>query len=97
MRVVYADARSIAAVTLVTSANAHPAVTFETAGKGEKSMASLYQIQTTKPTPWFSLKWLADPGLQVVVIFCALGLLVSACVMLRYPEFGAIIAQCRQF
>ena len=59
-------------------------------------MASLYQIQTTKPTPWFSLKWLADPDLQMVVLFCAFGLLVSAYVMIRYPEFRAIIAQYDQ-
>jgi hypothetical protein len=38
-----------------------------------------------------------DPDLQIVVLFCALGLLISAYVMIRYPEFGAIVAQCYQF
>ena len=60
-------------------------------------MASLYQIHTTKSAPWFSLKWLADPDLQVVALFSALGLLISAYVMICYPEFGAIIAQCDRF
>jgi hypothetical protein len=58
-------------------------------------MSSLYQTKTTKP-PWFSLKSLADPDLQTVVLFCALGLLISLYVMVCYPEFGAIIAQYNQ-
>jgi hypothetical protein len=60
-------------------------------------MSNVYQFQTAKSKPWFSLKRLADPDLQVAVIFCALGLLMSAYVMIRYPEFGAIVAQCYQF
>jgi hypothetical protein len=60
-------------------------------------MSSLYQTKTTKPTRWFSLKSLADPNLQAVALFCALGLLLSVYVMIRYPEFGAIIAQYNQF
>jgi hypothetical protein len=60
-------------------------------------MSSLYQPQTTKLTPWFSLKSLADPNLQAVVLFCALGLLLSVLVMISFPDFGAIIAQYNQF
>jgi hypothetical protein len=60
-------------------------------------MSTVYQIKTTKPKPWFSLKWLTDPDLQIVVLFCAVGLLISVCVMLRFPDFGAIIAQYNQF
>ena len=60
-------------------------------------MSTPYQTQTTKPTQWLSLKSLADPNLQTVVLFCALGLLISLYAIIRYPEFGAIIAQYNQF
>jgi hypothetical protein len=60
-------------------------------------MSNVYQIKTAKPKQWFWVGWLTDPDLQIVVLFCALGLLISLYVMIRYPEFGAIIDQCNQF
>jgi hypothetical protein len=60
-------------------------------------MSTVYQFKATKPKPWFSLKSLADPDLQVVVLFSALGLLLSVLVRICFPEFGAIIAQYNQF
>jgi hypothetical protein len=60
-------------------------------------MSSVSQTQTAKPTSWSSLKTIADPNLRAVALFCALGLLMSLYVMIRYPEFGASIAQLSQF
>jgi hypothetical protein len=60
-------------------------------------MSSLYRIQTAKPAPLFSSKAATDSNLVTVALFCTLGLLISPHVMIRYPEFGAIIAQCNQF
>ncbi len=60
-------------------------------------MSSLSQTQTAKPTSWFSLRTIADPNLGAVALFCAFGLLISLYVMIRYPEFGTIIAQISQF
>jgi hypothetical protein len=38
-----------------------------------------------------------DPDLETAALFAALGSLIALYVMIRYPEFGAIIAQCNQF
>jgi len=37
------------------------------------------------------------PELVMVVAFCAIGLLVTANMMLRVPDFGAIVEQLEQF
>ncbi len=58
-------------------------------------MSNVYQIQAAKPTRWLKAK--ADPNLQAVALFSALGLLISLCVMIRYPEFGSVVAQFSQF
>jgi hypothetical protein len=48
-----------------------------------------------------SFSWFAqasnDPDLIATVLFCAVGLLVTAVVMLCFPDFGAMIAQYNQF
>jgi hypothetical protein len=55
-------------------------------------MSDLHQIQTAK-----SIRWLpeatANSDLAAVALFCALGLLITLYVVIRHPEFGAIIAQ----
>jgi len=38
-----------------------------------------------------------NPGLVATVLLCAIGLLVTAVVALRFPNLGAIIAQSNQF
>lgn len=38
-----------------------------------------------------------DPDLTAVMLFCAIGLLAALNLMLRFPDFGAIIAQYNQF
>jgi hypothetical protein len=58
-------------------------------------MSNVYQIQTRKPTP--RLRAITDPNLQAVALLSALGLLISLYVVIRYPEFGAVIAQFGQF
>jgi len=39
----------------------------------------------------------ADSGFLSVAAFCTIGLLVTLNVILRFPEFGAIIAQYNLF
>ena len=38
-----------------------------------------------------------NSDLIATVLFCVIGLLITAVVMLRFPNFGAIIAQYNQF
>jgi hypothetical protein len=58
-------------------------------------MSSLYQPKTER-APWFSLDPTANENLRTVALFCALGLLASLYVMVRYPDFSAIVAQFSQ-
>jgi hypothetical protein len=61
-------------------------------------MSTLHELRAKKSTPWswlFAAKDYSD--LTAVVIFCAIGLLVMINVILRFPDFGAIIAQYNQF
>jgi hypothetical protein len=59
-------------------------------------MSTLYQNQTAKPIPWL-LKATANSDLAALALFCALGLLISLYVVIRHPEFGAIIAQISEY
>ena len=38
-----------------------------------------------------------DPDLVAVVAFCVIGLLIVLNVILRFPDFGAVIEQYNQF
>jgi hypothetical protein len=38
-----------------------------------------------------------DPSLHAVIAFCLIGFLLMLNLMLRFPDFGAIIAQYNQF
>jgi hypothetical protein len=38
-----------------------------------------------------------NPDLQAVVVFSLIGLLVALNLILRFPDFGAVIAQYNQF
>lgn len=38
-----------------------------------------------------------DPELQTVAFFCAIGLLIALNLILRFPDFGAVIMQYNQF
>jgi hypothetical protein len=38
-----------------------------------------------------------NSDLIATVLFCVIGLLITAVVLLRFPSFGAIIAQYNQF
>jgi hypothetical protein len=40
---------------------------------------------------------IADPGLQAVVAFSLIGLLLALNLMFRFPDFGAVITQYNQF
>jgi len=39
----------------------------------------------------------SGPDLHVVVAFCLIGILLTLYCVLRFPEFGAVIAQYNQF
>ena len=60
---------------------------------------SFRELRAKKATSSWS--WLAaavkDPSLIAIVIFCAIGLLITLNLMLRFPDFGALIAQYNQF
>jgi len=60
-------------------------------------MSTLSELHSKK----FALRsWLSaakNSDLAAVAIFCAIGLLVLFNVMLRFPDFGALIAQYNQF
>jgi hypothetical protein len=62
-------------------------------------MSSLRELPAKKATPGWS--WLVaasrDPNLIAIVIFCAIGLLVTVNLILRFPDLGALIAQYNQF
>jgi hypothetical protein len=38
-----------------------------------------------------------DSNLIAIALFCAIGLLVTAIVMVHFPDFGALTAQYNQF
>ena len=38
-----------------------------------------------------------DPNLVTVALVCAIGLLIAFNLILRFPEFGAVIAQYNQY
>jgi hypothetical protein len=40
---------------------------------------------------------ITDPDLLGVVAFCAIGFLLALNLMLRFPDFGAVIEQYNQF
>jgi hypothetical protein len=50
------------------------------------------------PSQWPQLFAIfTNPDLPMIVAFCLLGLLLMFSLMLRYPDFGAVIEQYNQF
>jgi hypothetical protein len=45
---------------------------------------------------WFA-KAINDPNLIVTALFCLIGLVITAFVIFRFPDLGAIMAQYNQF
>jgi hypothetical protein len=39
----------------------------------------------------------AEYKLPTIITFCLLGLLIALCLMVRFPEFGTVIAEYNQF
>ena len=56
-------------------------------------MSSQPELRAQNASPW---SWL-EPDLSAVLIFGAIGLLVTFNLILRFPDLGAIIAQYNQF
>jgi hypothetical protein len=50
------------------------------------------------PSQWSRLFAIfTNPDLPIIVAFCLLGLLLTFSLILRYPDFGAVIEQYNQF
>jgi hypothetical protein len=60
------------------------------------SMFNALPIQKRQRLSWLVAK-LNDLNLITTVLFCLVGLTVTAIVMLRFPNLGEIIAQYNQF
>jgi hypothetical protein len=59
--------------------------------------SAVRRVKATDAT-WFRLgTMIISPNLGMVVGFCAIGLLVTANVVLRFPDFAAIVEQLGQF
>jgi hypothetical protein len=43
------------------------------------------------------LAMFTNPDLPMIVVFCLLGLLLTFSLILRFPDFGAVIEQYNQF
>jgi hypothetical protein len=59
------------------------------------SVSELHSQKVSSPSVF--AKALNDPNLVATVLFCFIGLIVTAVMMLRFPNLGAIIAQYNQF
>ena len=70
------------------------------------SLASAFQSPTKpadRPASVAKATWLQavaaimTPDLNAVVVFCLIGLLLALNLILRFPDFGAVIEQYNQF
>jgi len=59
-------------------------------------MSSLSKSEKASPWSWLVVV-ITEPNLMAVALFCAIGLLVTFNLILRFPDLGAIIAQQNQF
>ncbi len=60
--------------------------------------SNITELHTQKASSGYRFaKALNDPNLTATVLFCLIGLVITAVVMLRFPDLGAIIAQYNQF
>jgi hypothetical protein len=57
--------------------------------------ASGLHAQKASPS-WFA-KAITDPNLIATVLFCVIGLGITAVVMFRFPNLGAMMVQYNQF
>jgi hypothetical protein len=60
------------------------------------SLRELRAKKTTSPWPWLVAAD-KDPNLIAIVSFCAIGLLITLNLMVRFPNLGGLIAQYNQF
>ena len=58
-------------------------------------MSSLRELRSKKATPVWSrvVGATRDPNLMAIVFFCAIGLLITVNLILRFPDLGVLIAQ----
>jgi len=54
------------------------------------------RAQKASSPSWFA-KAINDPNLIATVLFCVIGLVITAVVIFRFPNLAAIMAQYNQF
>jgi hypothetical protein len=60
--------------------------------------ARTYAPATAKGAAWSRfIAVISNRDVQFVVAFCAIGLLLAINVILRYPDFGALVARAESF
>jgi hypothetical protein len=60
-----------------------------------RNVSGLPAQKASSPS-WFA-KAINDPNLIATVLFCVIGLVITAVVVFRFPNFGAMMAQYNQF
>ena len=60
-------------------------------------MSSLCQMLTQTAARSWHVSTIVDPDLWGLALFCALGLVTSLYVIVRFPDAAALVAQCYQF
>jgi hypothetical protein len=55
-------------------------------------MSTLSQVRTETKAPHWLIATVTDPDLAMLALFCAIGLIASLYVMLRFPDFSAVLA-----
>ena len=55
------------------------------------------QVKAPKTVYHWLVATITNPDLISVVAFCVIGLLVTANVVLRFPDFGLMVEQLEQF
>jgi hypothetical protein len=61
------------------------------------SMKSMGGLIGTAKTAWRAVAAVMTPDLCAVIAFCLIGLLLALNLILRFPDFGAVIEQYNQF
>jgi len=59
------------------------------------NVSELHSQKVSSPSGF--ARALNDPNLIATVLFCIIGLIITAVVMVRIPNLGAIIAEYNQF
>jgi hypothetical protein len=65
--------------------------------RGREQASAKPTSHSTNPTVRLWRQLTKEPDLQMILAFCLIGFLLALNLMLRFPDFGAIIEQYNQF